>query len=352
MPQTSIEEHQGIPDPTVRDWDFPRSAVSALLLTRFAAEHGMDPETALRGTGLTLQGLEAPDASVKGPQELAIVRNMIAGIPDTDLGYRAGRQYHLTAYGILGFAFTSSPTVREGMRMALRYLELSFAFCIPRVRQGSDSVLLQLDDESIPADVRGFLVERDLAAIRTIMLDLLPSRVPIRSISLKIPKPAHAGEYEREWGVMPSFGQAANLVAFDPGYLDHQLPQANSHTAAMCEFECRELLARRRARQGMARQVRDELLSGVGLSMDDVAKRLHTTSRTLHRRLSAEGTSFQALRDEVRSTRAEEMLTSGVLSVDDVAIRLGYAEAASFIHAFKRWTGTTPAAFARRHSPR
>lgn len=356
MPQTSLNDEQvsrsSIPDPVVRDWDFPRSAVSALLLLRFAAELGVDSDTALRGTGVSLKDLEAPETSVKAPQELAIVRNLIASIPDTDLGYRTGRQYHLTAYGILGFAFTSSPTVREGMRMALRYLELSFAFCIPRIRLSSDSALLQLDDETIPADVRGFLVERDLAAIHTIMLDLLPIPVPVRAIALKIPEPVHSADYERDFGVIPSFGQPANVVTLDPAYLDQALPQANSHTAAMCEQECRELLARRRARQGMSRQVRDELLSGIGLSMDDVAKRLHTTARTLHRRLHSEGTSFQALRDEIRSALAEEMLTTGVLSVDDIAIRLGYAEAASFIHAFKRWTGTTPAAFARRHAPR
>jgi AraC-like DNA-binding protein len=33
--------------------------------------------------------------------------------------------------------------------------------------------------------------------------------------------------------------------------------------------------------------------------------------------------------------------------IEDVAARLGYAEASSFIHAFKRWKGVTPAAFAR-----
>lgn len=49
----------------------------------------------------------------------------------------------------------------------------------------------------------------------------------------------------------------------------------------------------------------------------------------------------------MRRTLAEEMLTP--LSVDDIAIRLGYTEATPFIHAFKRWTGTTPAAHRRAH---
>jgi AraC-like DNA-binding protein len=81
--------------------------------------------------------------------------------------------------------------------------------------------------------------------------------------------------------------------------------------------------------------------------MDSVARQLVMSPRTLRRRLEAEGTSYRALVDEVRQALAEEMLATGALTVEDVAIRLGYAEASSFIYAFKRWKGTTPAAYAR-----
>ncbi|GAB3296891.1 AraC family transcriptional regulator [Parasphingorhabdus pacifica] len=350
MPQSRLDDQQpdrpGNRGPAVRGWDFPRSPVSALLLTRFAAEHGVTAEDVLHGSGLTPEALEKPETSITARQELAIVRNLISRVADPGLGYRAGRRYHLTAYGVLGFAFTTSPTVRDGMRTALRYLELSFAFCTPRVRQDSDSVRIQLDDESIPVDARDFLVERDLAGIHTIMLDLLPTPVPIRSIDLKISEPTHACDYERDFGVMPAFGRTANVITLDPGHLDHTLPHSCSRTA--CEHECRERLVRRPARQDLSRQVRDELRSEVGSSMEEVARRLHTSARTLHRKLRAEGNSFHGLRDELRAALAEEMLADGVMSVEDIAIRLGYSEAASFIHAFKRWTGTTPAAFARR----
>jgi AraC-like DNA-binding protein len=66
----------------------------------------------------------------------------------------------------------------------------------------------------------------------------------------------------------------------------------------------------------------------------------------LRRRLAESGTSFQELLDEVREALAQELLTT--LAVEDVALRLGYAEASSFIHAFKRWKGVTPAVYARR----
>jgi AraC-like DNA-binding protein len=46
------------------------------------------------------------------------------------------------------------------------------------------------------------------------------------------------------------------------------------------------------------------------------------------------------------------LLGTGALSVEDVALRLGYAEATSFIAAFKRWTGITPARYQRSVAPR
>ena len=70
--------------------------------------------------------------------------------------------------------------------------------------------------------------------------------------------------------------------------------------------------------------------------------------RTLRRWLGAESVSYQALLDEVRESLAREFLGGrATLAVDDLAVRLGYAGATSFIHAFRRWTGTTPAAFSR-----
>jgi AraC-like DNA-binding protein len=81
--------------------------------------------------------------------------------------------------------------------------------------------------------------------------------------------------------------------------------------------------------------------------MEDVADALGLSTRTLRRRLADEDASYQGVLDEVRESLAERMLATGRLTVEDVAQRLGYAEASSFIHAFKRWKGTTPAAYVR-----
>jgi AraC-like DNA-binding protein len=78
--------------------------------------------------------------------------------------------------------------------------------------------------------------------------------------------------------------------------------------------------------------------------MGAVADRLGVSERTLRRRLAGEGTSYQRLLDEVRASLADELIGTGRLSVEEIAVRLGYAEASSFIAAHRRWTGETPGA--------
>jgi AraC-like DNA-binding protein len=334
--------------PVVRDWDFPRSAASILLMTSFARERGMRLTRALQGSGLGPADLSDPDLQVDARQELAVVRNLADALGTPEAGLDLGRRYHVTTFGIFGFACISSPTLREATRFALRYLDLSFTFCIPHVDLGEGEVALTMSEERVPRDVVDFLVLRDLAAVHTVIGDLLP-RVRPRGMELRRARPSTVDAYVNAFGVVPRFGAVANIARFDLTYLDRPLPQANAHTVAMCEAQCAELVTRRRARTGIAHEVRERLIrvGGVDAGMDSVARQLVMSPRTLRRRLEAEGTSYRALVDEVRQALAEEMLATGALTVEDVAIRLGYAEASSFIYAFKRWKGTTPAAYAR-----
>ncbi|WP_439377325.1 AraC family transcriptional regulator [Amycolatopsis lexingtonensis] len=334
--------------PAVGDWDFPRGTASIELMTRFVAERGLAAEKLLAATSLSPELLTDAGVQVDARQELAVVRALMELDGSDTTALELGSRYRVTTFGIFGFACISSPTLRDAMLFALRYFDLSFAFCIPRVTLESDRLTLELDDTRVPADVARFLVLRDLAAIFTVMRDLLPE-IALDDLSFRH-EPATVDAYVAAFGLRPRFSADACRATLDPALLTLPLPQANDQTVALCAAQCEALVARRRQRSGISQQVRERLvrLGGVDAGMDEIARQLTLSTRTLRRRLTEAGTSYRALVDEVRHTLAEELLDTGVLSVEDVAYRLGYAEASSFIYAFKRWTGMTPAAFARR----
>lgn len=79
------------------------------------------------------------------------------------------------------------------------------------------------------------------------------------------------------------------------------------------------------------------------------AKALNLTPRTLLRKLDADGTSFQAIKDGLRRDIAIRRLQTGDASIEAIAQDVGFSSAASFHKAFHRWTGATPSSYRRRH---
>ena len=342
-----------VPQPGVLDWDFPRSVGSVALIVAFAEENGVTADDMLDGTGLQVADLRDSTTQIDARVELTVVRNLarhLAGYKA--LGLQLGSRYRLTTFGIFGYAMVSSPSLRDAIELALRYLELSFTFCIPVVAMGEDEVVATLRSERVPADVRQLLFERDMTAMFVVLTDLIGRKLPLRRIEFEFPRPLYAAEFFEIFRTEPRFDCAATLFTFDPVEFAQPLPQANEHTLAMCVAQCRDLVSRRRARTGIAHDVRERLiqLGGAPAGIDELARELNMSTRTLRRRLTEAGTSYRDLLDEVREALAEELLSGTPLSVSDVAIRLGYSEASTFIHAFKRWKGVTPAVFARQPS--
>lgn len=326
-----------------QDWDFPRSVTGAFILARFAATRGVSLTRVLRGSGIGPRDLADPDTLVEAHQELAIIRNLLAALGDPPgLGVEAGAHYHLTAYGIWGFTLISSATMREALRVGGRFRELTFAFSQVRVRTDGLRLRLLLSGQTVPPGVRRFTTERDCAALLAMHRELFGVEgVPLHQVRFAGAPPSSDEPYRAFFQVPVAFGADVTELVYDAELLDRRLPQANEHTAAICAEQCRRLLTerRRRAAGGTARAIRERLLrqNGVDGGIEATAAALHTTSRTLRRKLTAEGTSYRALTEEVRHVIADGLLHHGH-TMSEIAYRLGYSEPSSFARAYRRWT--------------
>jgi AraC-like DNA-binding protein len=80
-------------------------------------------------------------------------------------------------------------------------------------------------------------------------------------------------------------------------------------------------------------------------SRSQVARRMGMSERTLQRRLAEHGATFQTVVTQARQDAAEALLRADAHSIVDVAFLTGFADQTAFTRAFKRWTGTTPAAY-------
>lgn len=335
---------------TVHRWDLPRSPASALLLVRLGQEHSVPADTVLHGTRLDVGDLDDPHALVTAEQEVRVVRNLLRSLPDVEaLAVLAGSRYHLTTHGIWGFAIASSPNLRSAIRMGLRYLALTWAFCEMAVVEKEGRTHLLLHSEHLPTDVRRFFVHRELASVIAFGRELGLEEERLPTVHLSDSPPPAAEPYTALLGRRIRFGTGRDALVVDAAELDRPLPRADAHTAALAEEQCRRLLEDRYGRSGVAGLVRGHLMAGLPdvPDIEAVAARTHVSSRTLRRHLVDEGTSYRVLLDEVRERLAEELLATG-LTVAEVGRRLGYRNTPSFTTAFKRWKGMAPRTYLAR----
>ncbi len=83
-------------------------------------------------------------------------------------------------------------------------------------------------------------------------------------------------------------------------------------------------------------------------TLADAARGLGLSTRTLHRRLEQEGTSFREIKDALRREIALALLEKSELSVAEIAGELGYSEPSAFFRAFQGWTGVAPTVHRKR----
>lgn len=314
--------------------------------------NGMTAEQCLAGSGVTETDLDDENSEIWAHQEFDVIRNLMARLGDRPgVGLEVGPHSTLGRAGVIGFLILACPTVREGVEAALPFLALSPTHLRFSVETDEEHIYLVADDSELPADVRAFIVERDLAgvvaAMRAAHLEFAPLWLETTLDAERAAKLAKVWHLRLK-DVFP--GRRSNRIAVARRFLDQPSPLADANTARMLSRQCRELLDRRLSRVGVAGQVRSRLRHQPGElpSMQTVADELHIDPRTLRRHLAAEGTSFRALLDEVRRSLANDLLGQGI-SVQLIAQRLGYAETGNFTNAFKRWEGMAPSAFRKTH---
>ena len=322
-----------------------RSAASLVVMLDWAAQFGLTARQCLAGTRVAPAAVRISDAEVSGQQELKAIANIVAALGDRPgLGLQAAARYRVTAFGVWGFAILSSRNLGEAIDVGVRFARLGYAFCTFETRRHGDELSIVVDARSVPAPLRRFVLERDVAAIPNLYREILGTSPPPGRISFALPDPGQAIElYEEMFGTVPEFDDTETSVTFSAEQLNVPLPQASTHTAKLAEQQCRMLLEQREARTGRAGLVRDLLLADPARppSLAQVADRLSCSTRTLRRQLEAEGTSFRRLLDEVRQHLGTELLQSG-MTVEQVSNRLGYTDVSNFSHAFQRWKGDSP----------
>ncbi len=169
----------------------------------------------------------------------------------------------------------------------------------------------------------------------------------LREVCFAFERPDFAGDYPVLLPAPIRFAAEHSSIAFDGDLAGPTIARGDAEMQEFLTRAPRDWIFTRFREHAMGLRVRELLLKSEALTLQlgDAAQRLNLTPRTLIRRLDAEATSFQAIKDGLRRDIAIRDLTSGTKSIEAISQDIGFGSAASFHRAFRRWTGATPRSY-------
>jgi AraC-like DNA-binding protein len=301
----------------------------------------------LRNVNLREEEVHSPKARISLAELITACKNAIRLSSDRHLPYRVGASIHISTYGMYGFAILCCPDFRRTMAFAAQYHALAAPLATiefnEEKRFGSWTIEPNVH-AAIDPQVYRFITEMQIGIHISLMRDIMGAAFTPDQITLAYPEGDDFSLPADEIGCHVRFASQLNQVVFRSAWLDQAARLGNRTTYPMIVAICDDLLNDLKSRVGVAGEIRALLLRDITNppTLAAIAKLLEVSDRSLRRQLREQGFSFRGLLDELRMQIALKYLRTTRLANEDIALALGFSDAANFRRAFRRWTNKSP----------
>jgi AraC-like DNA-binding protein len=251
----------------------------------------------------------------------------------------------LSSHGFLGFAAMTASTAREALDLAVKFAGTRTSAVGLALYVEGDTASIVIEERTPLGPLRELVVLALMVGLSQIS-QVLTGQVIAGVGECAFPQPAYIKAMPLDDWL--HFEQPVHRLVFASSVLELPLVTADVVATQLAREQCERELASL-VEAGLPGQIRGLLAARTGAGLDEVARDLRVSPRTLKRKLAERGTTFSTIRDEVRLQRALLLLDNRALTVTDVADRLGYTEVPNFTRAFRKWTGMTPVAYRERN---
>lgn len=330
----------------------PRPAVTPMAFVRCMVrayeKYGVDPGPALRQAQITPAQLRRGDARITAAQMELVSGLAMQQLDDEALGWFS-RRLPWGSHGMLCRASISAPDLGVALKRWCRHHRLLVDDVLLTLAVDGTRATLTIDERRPLGDWREFCLVTLLRSVHGFACWAIDSRIPLREVSFPFAAPPHHDAYPLMFPGPVQFAAGPAGFAFDAAYLAQPLRRDEAALRHMLQRALPLTVRPYRRDRLLAQRVR-ELLRQKPVELGNagaLADALHVSARTLHRQLRDEGSSLQALKDEVRRDRAVTMLARSGRPIKQVALAAGFRNEKSFARAFRHWTGRTPGQWRR-----
>jgi len=320
-------------------------------MTRLCCAHaqsaGLDLAPILGATGLTVRDIEDENVRLRVATQINCLNLLAEALGDRLLGFHVALTMDLRQTGLLYYVAASSNTLGDAMQGIARWsvmlnegirLETDFGHAF-RIGFEYAGVSRRSDRHQIEAWT---------TAIVRCCREITGRGLQPVHVSIMHPRIVESAELDGFFGRSVDFNADRDAVFFAGEAAKLPVVNADRYLNRLVVGYCKDVLARRKARSGMTQadveNVIASLLPHGQPRIEDVAQKLRVGTRTLRRKLAAEGVTFARILEDLRFALAKHYLAEQAFSISRIAWLLGYTEVSAFSHAFRRWTGRTPRA--------
>ncbi len=315
---------------------------------------GADVQAWLRATGFDAARLDAAEGWVV-PAELEALLGAARRLSGrTDFGFEVGLRIKLTSHDQLSLGLLGSRNFDQAFRLAARHFHLiAETFTLRYRRSPAQGELLYAPTVRMPAPALHFQYEAIAVSVQKAVVALVGP--VLMDFTLAMPAPAHLRRYDALLPARFHFDEAALpgiRVLIDAEVLDRPLPLADERLVQRIDERCAALAPRPGSDEtDWVEVVRMALRDAPGeqVTLQALAERYKVSARTIDRQLKKRQLQFRDLAQQLRFERARELLAQPGATVAQVALHLGFSDAANFTRAFKRELGVAPSAYQAQH---
>jgi len=323
----------------------------ATTLARKLEELGVRPAEVLRRAGLPTALFDQEKILVSTEELFALYRGLGQASPDPAIGIKLGTEPRVERYDPIAMAAVSARSFRDALQRLARYKQLVCPEELHVAERGDECrvqfrwLLAQETEPPLLVDVC-FARVVDIAR-RGTGGPVTPKRLELRGAS------GNREMYEAHFGCPAQLDARQNTIVFAKADLDRPFLTHNADLFATVAPQLEAELSQALASKAIGEQVKGilkPLLAGRRPGIEDIARELRLSARTLQRRLAEDGATFQQLMQEARRELARHYLLHSSLELNETAYLLGYEDAHSFFRAFHDWEGSSPGEWRARHA--
>ncbi len=314
------------------------------------ASTGVETRDLVEGLGLEPDGPVDPAQMVSSEAYYDFFAALAERDPKgVELPLRIGAAMRSDEYGAFGLAWKSAPDLRGSFLRSERYGQVLGSAESYSLDDGPDGATFFCLDKHGDGSM-GMLLsnEASLSAVMTICDEVSTAPFQPLAVYFKHAARGDAAIYEAHFGCPVRFESGRDALLVSDSSLDVPNLLGDATIAQFFDRHLEQELAKIADEANLGRRVRlavSQLLSEGVPSVSLIASNLGMGARTLQRRLSDQGESFQNLVDQARRELAQQLLHETDYSLAEVAFLTGFAEQSGFTRAFKRWSGQTPRSY-------